>query len=194
MKIIVAKNIGFCTGVRRALKIANDAIEEDPSPIYFLGEVIHNEEVLEGIKDRGGRIISDPKEAKSGTLIIRAHGAPPFCRTGNLLVRDATCPLVKKVQEAAKVLFEEGYLVIIIGEKEHPEVKGIRGHVKNKAIVIENESEAEKIRRSKKIGVVIQTTQNMEKVNKILEILKKKAKKLKFIKHVLDVMQILNKN
>ncbi|MDO8663877.1 MAG: 4-hydroxy-3-methylbut-2-enyl diphosphate reductase [Candidatus Wildermuthbacteria bacterium] len=181
MEIIVAKNIGFCTGVRRALKIANDALGKNLGPVYFLGEIIHNEEVLKEIKARGGKIISEPKEARSGTLVIRAHGAPPLPALRGVLIKDATCPLVKKVQEAAKTLSKEGYLVIIIGEKEHPEVKGIQGHIKNKAVIIENESEAKKIRKGKKIGVVVQTTQNLEKVNKILEILKKKAKKLKFI-------------
>lgn len=184
MKIIFAKNIGFCGGVKRAVDIARKSLEKDPSPVQFLGGVVHNKEVIGEIEEKGGRFVSDPKEAKSGTLVIRAHGAPPFPALKGVLIKDATCPLVKKAQEAAKTLLKEGCRIIIIGEKEHPEVKGIQGHVQNKATVIENESEARKIEKGKKIGVVAQTTQNMEKINKILNILKKKAKEIKFINTV----------
>ncbi|MDI6603111.1 MAG: 4-hydroxy-3-methylbut-2-enyl diphosphate reductase [Patescibacteria group bacterium] len=181
MKIIVAKNIGFCTGVKRALDIARKSLEKDPLPVQFLGGLIHNEEIIKEIKNKGGIFISDPKEAKSGTLVIRAHGTPPLPPLNNVFIRDATCPLVKRVQEAAKSLFKKGYQVIIIGEKEHAEVKGIRGQIGNKAIVVENELAAKKIKQFKKIGVVTQTTQNLEKVNRILKILKRKATKIKFV-------------
>lgn len=181
MKIIVAKNIGFCGGVKRAVDIARHSLEKDAVPVQFLGGVVHNEEVLKEIKNKGGKIIADPKEAVSGTLVIRAHGTPPLPVLKDVFIEDATCPLVEKAQEAAKTLLKEGYQVIIIGEREHPEVKGILGHVKNKAIIVENESAAKEIKNIKKIGVIAQTTQNLKKVDEILKILKKKTKKFKFI-------------
>lgn len=180
MKIIVAKNIGFCGGVKRAVEIARRSLEKGKHPIQFLGGVVHNEEVIREIKEGGGKFITSPKEAKSGTLVIRAHGTPPLPPLSGVLIEDATCPLVKRVQEAAKTLLKEGFQVIIIGEKEHPEVKGVQGHIKNKAIIIENESEAKKLKGGKKFGVVAQTTQNLEKVNRILKILREKSKEIRF--------------
>lgn len=181
MKVIVAKNIGFCMGVERALDIAKKSLEKDPKPVYFLGEIIHNEKVMKEMKKKGGRIISNPKQAKSGTLVIRAHGTPPLPPLKNIFIEDATCLLVKKAQKAAQILFKEGYKVIIVGDKKHPEVKGILGNINNKAIVIKNEAEAKKLKKFERLGVVAQTTQNLIQVNKILDILKKKAKKIRWI-------------
>jgi (E)-4-hydroxy-3-methyl-but-2-enyl pyrophosphate reductase len=181
MRLIIAKNIGFCTGVKRALDISRDSLRGDPKPVYFLGEVIHNEKVIKEIEKKGGKIISNPKMVKSGTLVIRAHGSPPLPPLKNVLIKDATCLLVKRAQEAAKNLLKEGYEVVIIGEKKHPEVIGILGCIKNKAVVVGNEFEAKKIKKSGKIGVIAQTTQNFEKIEKILKILEKKNKKLKWV-------------
>jgi len=181
MKIIIAKNIGLCTGVKRALDIGYDSLKKDLKPVQFLGEIIHNEKVIKDFKIKGGKIIFDPKKAKKGTLVIRAHGIPPLIFTKNIIIRDATCPLVKRAQEAAKTLSQKGYKVIIIGEKNHPEVKGIKGYVTGKAIIIENESQAKKLKKIKKAGIISQTTQSIEKVNKIIEILKNKTEKLEWI-------------
>jgi len=181
MKIIAAKKIGFCAGGRRAIGIARHSLEKDQKPIQLLGEIIHNEEVLKEIKKKGGRLISDPRKAKSGTLIIRAHGFPPFRYPKNLLIRDATCPLVKKAQEAGRSLSKEGYRVVIIGEKNHPEVKGIQGYIKGKSLVIGNERQAKRLKNLERIGVIAQTTQNLERVKRILKILKTKAKELKWV-------------
>ena len=182
MKIILAKNLGFCSGVKRAVAIAEKSLKEDPKPVQFLGPLIHNEKVVEKLKRNGGKIISSLKEIKSGTLIIRAHGEifnPNEIK--KILVRDTTCPLVKRAQNSAKELFEKDYQVIIVGDKNHPEVKGIKGYTKNKAIVINSKKEAERLKSFKKIGIVAQTTQDLDKINKILKILKKKAKGFQWI-------------
>lgn len=181
MKVIFAKNIGFCFGVKRAMEFSEKSLEKDPKPVQFLGKVIHNEEIIKKIKGAGGNFISSLKQAKSGTLVIRGHGMPPFIPPENVLTRDFTCPLVKKAQLAAYSLFEKGYRVIIIGGKEHPEVKGIKGYAKNKAMIIENESQAKKIKKINKIGVVAQTTQDFNKVNRILKILREKGKNFQWI-------------
>jgi len=181
MEIIFAKNVGFCTGVRRALDISRESLGNDKKPVQFLGEIIHNERVINEIKKQGGKIIEKPSDAKSGTLVIRAHGTPPLPELAGVLVRDATCPLVKRAQDAAKSLFGQGLKVIIIGEKNHPEVEGIRGNIGKEGIVIENESEAKKLKNLDKIGVMAQTTQSLEKAEKIIKILRKKSKELKWI-------------
>jgi 4-hydroxy-3-methylbut-2-enyl diphosphate reductase len=180
MKIIFAKELGFCTGVRSAIGTARNSLQKDKKPVLFLGEIIHNEKITEEIKKKGGKTIFDPKNAKSGTLIIRAHGVAPLPKLKDVLIRDATCPLVKRAQNVAQKFVKEGYKTIIIGEKNHPEVKGILGNAGKKAIVVENKKQAEKISPTNKMGVLAQTTQSQDNVNEILKILKKKAKLLKW--------------
>ena len=185
MRVIFAKSIGFCTGVKRAIGITENSLKKDLKPVQFLGETVHNEKVMERIKKGGGKLIFSPKEAVAGTLVIRAHGYAPFNAPKDIVIEDATCPLVKRAQKAAQSLSKEGYRVIIIGEKKHPEIKGILGYVKkyvkNKAIVIADEKEAEALNKIERMGVISQTTGNPEKVNQILSVLKKKTKKLKWI-------------
>lgn len=183
MKIIFAKNIGFCFGVKRAVLIAENSLKKDPKPVQFLGSLIHNEKVIEKFKKREIKFIKNLKSTKSGTIIIQAHGIPPLSQKikKDLLFRDATCPLVKKAQIAAKSLYEKGYKVIIIGDKDHSEVKGIKGWSKNQALIIENENQAKKIPKYNKIGVIAQTTQNLDNINKVLKVLKSKTKKLKYL-------------
>jgi len=180
MKLIIAKNIGFCSGVKRAIQIAEKSLKQDKKPVQFLGSVVHNEEVLEKLKKLGGTFIKGFKDAKSGIVIIQAHGVPPFKNTeSEIILKDATCPLVKKVQLLAERLEEAGYQVVIVGDKEHSETKGIKGYAK-KAIVIENEKQARNLSKFKRVGVVVQTTQDLENVNKILSILKSKSESIKF--------------
>jgi len=185
MKIVFAKHVGFCSGVERAVEIAENVLKNDKKPIWFLGELVHNELVIEKFKKGGIRFISNPRKAKSGTLIIQAHGCPPFSPKINVLVRDTTCPLVKKVQSLASFLYNNGYKVVIIGDKNHSEVKGINGHIKNNGLVVENEIQAKKLAllqkmRGNKLGVVVQTTQREENFYQILKILRKKIKKVKY--------------
>ena len=177
MRAIAAKNIGFCSGVKRAVKIAQNSLKNDKKPIWFLGKLVHNELVIEKFKKGGIRFISNPRKAKSGTLIIQAHGCPPFSPKINVLVRDATCPLVKKVQSLASFLYNNGYRIVISGDKNHSEVKGINGHIKNNGLVVENEIQAKNLAllqkmRGNKLGVVVQTTQREENFYQILKILR----------------------
>ena len=183
MKVVFAKNIGFCSGVKRAIDIAKISLKKDSKPVQFLGNLVHNEKVVEKLKKEGGKIIPNPKKIKSGTLILRAHGEifNPSKIKEKILIRDAACPLVRRAQNSAKELFDQGYQVIIIGDKNHPEVRGMEGYTKNKAIVIENESQAQRLKKFKKVGVVAQTTQNLNKVKEILNIIKKKTKSFQWI-------------
>lgn len=183
MKIICAKNIGFCSGVRRAISIAEKSIKTDKKPIQFLGSLVHNEKVNEEFEKRGIKFINDLKKAKPGTVIIRAHGILPLAKNINkkITLRDATCPLVKRSQLIAEDLSKNGYQVIIIGDKNHSETEGIKGYTKNTAIIVENEKQIKNLPKFNKIGVIAQTTQSLENVNKILKELKKKTKHIKYI-------------
>jgi (E)-4-hydroxy-3-methyl-but-2-enyl pyrophosphate reductase len=180
MQLIFAKNLGFCTGVKRAIKIAGYSLESDPKPIQFLGGIIHNEKIINEIKDNGGKIVNDTRGIRRGTLVIRAHGTAPLPHLKNILIRDATCTLVKHSQEVAKKLLKDGYEIVIIGKKNHPEITGILGNINGKAMVIESTQEAKKIKKIAKLGVLAQTTQSQENVDKILNILRKKTKELKW--------------
>ena len=189
MKVIFAKHIGFCWGVKRAITIAEKSLKEDPKPIQFLGPLVHNEKVIERLKKLGGKFIPPSNlesGIKSGTLILRAHGEIVDLKKTEkkIIIRDTTCPLVKNAQLKAQNLFEDGYQVIIIGDKGHPEVKGIKGRTEGQALVLENESQAKSLPKFKKMGVVSQTTQDLNKVNEILKILKNKAKKFKWVNTV----------
>lgn len=161
--------------------MAEKSLKEDPAPVQFLGELINNEVVIRQIERKGGKFIPNLKKVKSGTLVIRAHGMPPFNPPKNVLIKDATCPLVKRVQETAQSLRKKGYAVVVIGDKNHPEIKGIQGYVDNQAIIIEKETDIQKLKNFKKIGVVAQTTQNLDNINRILKILRKKAKAVRWI-------------
>lgn len=183
MKIIIAKHIGFCSGVKRAINIANQSLKKDPKPIQFLGELVHNEKVIDEIKNKGGKFISEPKQVLPGTLITRAHGIPPSVKKGlkqDVLARETTCPLVTRAQNKAEFLFKQGYQVIIIGDKDHPETQAIKAQVKEQAIVVENQARLRELPNFKKIGVVCQTTQDLKEVNKLLKILKEKCQELKW--------------
>ena len=189
MKIIFAKHVGFCWGVKRAITIAEKSLKKDPKPIQFLGPLVHNEKVIERLKKLGGKFIPPSRlesGIKSGTLILRAHGEIVDLKKTEkkIIIRDTTCPLVKNAQLKAQNLFEDGYQVIIIGDKGHPEVKGIKGRTEGQALVLENESQAKSLPKFKKMGVVSQTTQDLNKVNEILKILKNKAKKFKWVNTV----------
>lgn len=182
MKIIFAKHIGFCFGVKRAVSLAENSLKKDKKPIWFLGSLVHNEKAIEKFKRKNVKFISNPKQAKSGTLIVQAHGFSPFDKkiSQKLLIRDATCPLVKRAQLLAGSLYRKGCQVIIIGDKKHSETKGIKGYVGEEAIIIENEKQAKKLPKYKKIGAVAQTTQRIENFKKILEVLKKKGREIKW--------------
>lgn len=192
MKVIFAKHIGFCSGVKRAVALAENSLKKDRKPIWFLGELVHNEKVLERFKKRNIRFISNPQEAKFGTLIVQAHGFSSF-ENKKILIRDATCPLVKKVQTLAKTLYKNGYQVIIFGDRNHSETKGINGYTENKSIIVENEKEARKLPKFKKIGLVSQTTQRKENFNKILKILRKKAQRIKWFNTICPEVDIRQK-
>jgi len=132
MKIIIAKNAGFCMGVRRAVEMALDAPNNYEGPIYTLGPLIHNPQVLTVLEEKGISTMKDIPAQGSGTVLIRAHGVPPEIKK-NLVkagfnIVDATCPRVLKVQTIIRKYSRQGYTSIIVGDKDHSEVVGLLGH------------------------------------------------------------------
>ena len=133
MEIITAKTAGFCFGVKRAIDIAFKIAREKRRGIYTLGPIIHNPQVVEKLKEKGIIPIEDIDTRRDiKALIIRTHGIPlelsKEISSRGCEIIDATCPFVKKAQYYAKLLKEEGYQVVILGEKNHPEVKSLMSY------------------------------------------------------------------
>lgn len=175
--IVLVEGAGFCFGVKRAIDIAFDVARKHKDGVFTLGPIIHNPQVVERLKDLGVYPIDEISQKTIKTLIIRAHGIPKekFNELKQLgcEIIDATCPFVKKAQNLAEKLASEGYQILIIGDKEHPEVKGIFSYAGEKAIVVNYENnELKKYEKipilNKKIGIIQQTTQPMSKVKEIM--------------------------
>lgn len=170
MKVLVAEKCGFCHGVRNAISVAEKVLTRDRD-VYSLGPIIHNEDVVEQLAKSGLKTVARVDEIHSGTVLIRSHGAAPKqiakLKEKGFDIVDATCVLVKRVQQIAAELEKDGYKVVIIGEENHPEVQAVVGCVDD-AIVIADESDLHKLPQNTKLGVVCQTTQNPEYVGRML--------------------------
>ena len=164
MKIIIAKTSGFCMGVRRAVEMVLDAPEEHLNPISTYGSLIHNPQVLEILKEKGISAINEPPQQGSGTILLRAHGVPPETRDQlaevGFNVIDATCPRVIKVQTIIKMHLKKGFASIIVGDRNHPEVIGLRGYGGDKSYVVINVDELKALPRFENAIIVAQTTLN----------------------------------
>ena len=192
MEIILAENHGFCYGVKRAVEMANEAAE-GKGKSYTLGPIIHNPQVVGRLESKGVSPIQEVADIDEGTMIIRSHGVGPAiyaeAEEKGLHILDATCPHVKKAQQDAKSVIEDGMTLVILGEKNHPEVKSINLWANNKGIIIEDEESAKKLQIVEKMGVVVQTTFSQFKFNSIIEILEKKSKNLKVFKTICNATQ-----
>lgn len=159
LEVFLADYLGFCYGVKRAIKIAR---ENAVGKCCTLGPIIHNPQMVERLKAEGVDSADDLSAINEGTVIIRSHGVGPKVyeqiKAKGLKTVDATCPHVKRAQSAARELVNEGYNVIIIGEKNHPEVKSIFEWAAKNTTIVETETEAEKFAPCKKLGIVSQTT------------------------------------
>jgi 4-hydroxy-3-methylbut-2-en-1-yl diphosphate reductase len=185
MKINIAQSAGFCSGVRRALKIARELAASD-TEVYMLGDIVHNEDVVKELEEAGIKKIERLKLRKNKALLIRAHGASKktYQKAKSLGYRivDATCPKVRQIHKKAQNAKKLGYKVIVIGDKNHEEVKGITGQLKSKALVINDikQIRQKKLKNINRAAVVVQSTQNMEKVQPIVDKLKKIINEVKF--------------
>ena len=179
MKVTIAEACGFCYGVRRAVDMASQA----ETGTKTLGPIIHNPQVVARLSAQGVAPVDSLDEVGDGeTVLIRSHGVGPsvYEEASRRGIRgiDATCPHVKKAQQDAKKIVEEGKNLVIIGEKAHPEVISISQWGANRAIIIDREIEAEQIPFSESLGVVVQTTFSQEQFKRIAEILKTKTNDL----------------
>ncbi|UCD54721.1 MAG: 4-hydroxy-3-methylbut-2-enyl diphosphate reductase [Candidatus Omnitrophota bacterium] len=177
-KIIISSNSGFCFGVKRALGIARRVLRKHGT-IYSFGPIIHNPQVVNGFSGKGLKIIKTLKEIKSKKryLLIPSHGISPDALRGKNISRiDTTCPFVSRVQKIVKDLREKGYFIIIVGDRKHPEVKGLVGMAgKNSCCVLADKKEAKRFNlKPKKAALISQTTATLANFKEILSEIGKK--------------------
>jgi len=181
LKVILARGAGFCFGVTRAVKLAKDSLKT--RQIYTLGPLIHNPQAVQELEKLGARKIKEIEEAPPGsTVVISAHGAGPEVvariKEKGFEILDATCPFVSKAQNLAGELNAQGFQVVIVGDKEHPEVKGIMGYTGGQAFVVGGAKDAEFLSPEARTAVLAQTTQPLANFQAVVDVLKKKTDSL----------------
>ncbi len=171
MEIVLAKQAGFCFGVKRATQMAFEAAGKGDKT-FTLGPIIHSPQVVQKLEEMGVKVIRNLSEQETGTIIIRSHGVAAEeldeAVRKALDIVDATCPFVKKAQEHVKSLSQAGYDVVVVGDADHPEVQGIVSYAKGKVYVVGSGEEASRLPRMAKIGVVAQTTQSFENLKSVV--------------------------
>jgi (E)-4-hydroxy-3-methyl-but-2-enyl pyrophosphate reductase len=162
MEVLLARENGFCFGVKKAVELT-EAAAESGRPVHNLGQVVHNPKISQRLEARGVKTIKDPSEATDGIVVIRAHGVPPEVRAAieerGLECIDATCSLVLRAQRFTKQLADEGYTVVLLGTPDHPEVVGLRAYAGANYHIVETEDDWKKLPKMKRAGVVSQSTQ-----------------------------------
>ena len=184
MKIILAKDAGYCFGVRDAVNSAYE-MSKKYGEVYMLGDIVHNESVVSDLEKEGVKVVEKLDQIpKDKPVLFRAHGTAKEvwkkAEDKKMNIIDATCPLVHEIHHEVKALHKEGRKIIIIGDHGHDEVIGIASQIPDPVIVASVE-EAEALRKTKKAGVVTQSTQTIENVQDIINILMTKVFDLRFV-------------
>ncbi len=189
--ILLAKHHGFCHGVKKAVDKTTQTGEDQSKPVYVIGQLIHNQQVINKLSEQGIQTVESLEEVPDNSVcVIRTHGAPPElidqAQARGITVSDATCPDVRLVQNKATELVKEGYTVIVVGKKDHPEVIGITAYASQipnaKIVAINNPKDIPQTLENipkRRIGVVSQTTQMEENFFEMVKELSKVAKELK---------------
>lgn len=183
MKVVVANSAGFCFGVRRAMDKVF-AVASKKKGVFTLGPIIHNPQVIGAMREQGMEValnIQDLIEKGAKTVIVRTHGIPDELMKSlfkeGFEVIDLTCPFVKKAQHYAKLLKEEGYQVIILGDIEHPEVEGLKSFAGDAAYVVKSAENLPELHP--RVGLVVQTTQSVDAMKKVISRIVEESKELK---------------
>lgn len=192
----MAKEVGFCFGVKRAINLTRQALAEKQQ-VFILGDLVHNKRVTDELEGKGLRKIEDFESEKGGTMVIRAHGLPKAkigeVRARGIEIVDATCPIVLRAQEAAQTLEQDGYQVVIIGDHNHAEIKGICGALQQPALVVDSIEELHEAKNEyklmRKVGVIFQTTHALELCNKIVNEMLMMCKEIRIINTICRPVQ-----
>jgi 4-hydroxy-3-methylbut-2-enyl diphosphate reductase len=189
LKILLASPRGFCAGVERAIEIVNKTLFKYGKPVYVRHEIVHNKQVVEELKARGAIFVEEISEIKDLTrpVIFSAHGVPKTvpeeAKLKNLSFIDATCPLVSKVHRESEQLFKNGFEIILIGHKNHPEVVGTMGQLPAGSVkLIETNEDVASLRIedfTKPLAYITQTTLSVDDTSEIIKLLKNKFPNIK---------------
>jgi (E)-4-hydroxy-3-methyl-but-2-enyl pyrophosphate reductase len=188
MNVRTASEVGFCFGVKRAINMTRQALAEE-SDVFILGDVVHNRAVTAELEAGGLQKVEEIGGRRSGTMVVRAHGLPEKqlqeAHDAGLQIVDATCPIVKQAQDAARELERRGCQVVIIGDRNHAEIKGVLGALQRPAVVVDSVDELRRAKLDKrllrKVGVIFQTTHSFELCQQIVTELIGMAKEVQVI-------------
>ena len=187
MEVFLAESLGFCYGVKRAIKLAREQAAPDGTSCT-LGPIIHNPQMVSRLAEEGVGMVNALPELEKGTVIIRSHGVGPLvydeAKERGLSLVDATCPHVKKAQSTAHELFQEGYSVVIVGEKLHPEVKSIFEWAGGDAVIVDSVEGAEAVAPCARLGIVAQTTFSGAKFKEIVLHLLDKSNDVRIVRTI----------
>ncbi|MDF2951075.1 MAG: hydroxymethylbutenyl pyrophosphate reductase [Anaerocolumna sp.] len=197
MEVVLAKTAGFCFGVKRAIDVAFKEADQNKK-VYTFGSIIHNEEVVNELADKGVEVIHTKEELKGiseGTIIIRSHGVSKeiydIIHAQGLKLVDATCPYVLKIHKLVKEQSEKNHSIIIVGNDMHPEVEGIIGWCMGNFTIVKDIEDAKKLDLSldKPVSIVAQTTYNYKKFEDIVEIISKKGYDINVLNTICNATQ-----
>ena len=183
MEIIVARNSGFCYGVKRALQLARKTGKKPGQRIFSWGEIIHNPGVIADLRRDGIQVATSIRQLQPGdTVIIRSHGVSPAIyralKRKKVKLVDATCPIVKKIQQTVERLSRRSGEIIIVGNKNHPEIQGLLGYSRGKARVVENEDQVRCLPFRKRRAVLAQSTQDGQVFSQVVGALAERTQEL----------------
>jgi 4-hydroxy-3-methylbut-2-enyl diphosphate reductase len=190
MEIIVAEESGLCYGVKRALTMARRTRRAKPGKVVTLGDLIHNPRVVANLAAEGIGSAEEPDEVRQGTVIIRSHGVSPEIyrrlRRRKIDVVDATCPIVRKIQRLVEALARKGREVVIVGDRNHPETRGLLGHSRGKGVVVEDEAQARELPSRKARAVLAQSTHDLGSFRRVAAALVEKTRELTVYNTICD--------
>jgi (E)-4-hydroxy-3-methyl-but-2-enyl pyrophosphate reductase len=194
MEILLAESLGFCMGVKRAVDLAYRAKEKsEGEPVVTLGPLIHNAQEINRLAGDDIGVTDENDRPSSGAVIIRAHGVAPQVyeelKARGLRIMDGTCPYVHYSQRKAVELRNEGYTVVIVGDRNHPEIRGILGYVEGEAYVVKNVEETLALPALERVGTIAQTTLPPEKYRTIIGLLQQRVPEVKVCETICDATE-----
>src|SRR5262249_805234 len=194
MEIVLAESLGFCMGVKRVVDMAYRALDKaDGQQVVSLGPLIHNTQEIDRLAGDGIRSADETSIPENSTVIIRAHGVAPqsyeALKARGLKIMDGTCPYVHYSQRKAVELQQQGYTVVIAGDRNHPEIRGILGYINDDAYVVKTVDDVQSLPLIDRIGTIAQTTMSPKKYRAIIEALQEKARELKVCETICDATE-----
>ncbi len=192
MSVKIAKNSGFCFGVKRAIKIASEAAQGNHK-IVTLGPIIHNPQMVEKLASEGIERVNEVSEIQGRPTIIRSHGVKKEVLeeliTNNIEIINATCPYVSKTQEYAKELSEQGYMVVIMGDKNHPEVIALSSYIEGECLIVASAEDVPE-KKYQKVGIISQTTRKIDDLQKLVSIFIPKCHEMRVMNTICNATSI----